>query len=460
MRRHHAVVTLVLMLFLGCQSVVAEYDVVVFGPKSVFRGYSAHIRMQAKFAGSASNLYFTHVSVPAGFSYHLSCNPYMPDCYKDAKGFFQYGGEAPVILKLQPDGGVEPGDYEVVVTTEAGEVVHETTVAIQVKALPHVPSLPSPAVVPPIPKLRRWENSMTDLGAYWCNLVNKEPMAFGVETQVWYYDGARVYFQIADYTRDKRWSWCAIKIAQQYRDYVIAANGKIPAWRVFTHGLRLAYERTNDSRYRDAVMLLAKNSPFAALGGSLDPEAIRENAYAAEAYMNAERMGAPRDPRLERIMDFIFGYFEMAFESKQFPGHQTFMDGLAAEALIEYYDLTQDPRVLPALMIMCDWVWQRGWKNHQLVYNAEPLGPHCSEACQKYITDLVNLVVPAFGWVWRQTQDLKYLKQGDELFSHGLDTDITYSGKIFSQNYRWSFDYVKWRKAAAARAAALLSHAA
>jgi hypothetical protein len=39
-----------------------------------------------------------------------------------------------------------------------------------------------------------------------------------------------------------------------------------------------------------------------------------------------------------------------------------------------------------------------------------------------------------------------YQERGDALFSHALDIPITWNGKIFSQNYRWSFDYVNWRE--------------
>ena len=31
------------------------------------------------------------------------------------------------------------------------------------------------------------------------------------------------------------------------------------------------------------------------------------------------------------------------------------------------------------------------------------------------------------------------------MFAHALDTPIDYDAKIFNQNYRWSFDYVRWR---------------
>lgn len=57
---------------------------------------------------------------------------------------------------------------------------------------------------------------------------------------------------------------------------------------------------------------------------------------------------------------------------------------------------------------------------------------------------LHNLVSPAFAWYWQITGNDTYRVQGDELFLHSLDNG-PYSGKQFSQAYRWSFDYVNVR---------------
>ena len=69
---------------------------------------------------------------------------------------------------------------------------------------------------------------------------------------------------------------------------------------------------------------------------------------------------------------------------------------------------------------------------------------HANASCR---TELNNLVAPAFAWYYNVTGNAEpvYLTAGDEMFSHALDTAISYNGKIFSQNYRWSFDYVRWR---------------
>jgi hypothetical protein len=286
---------------------------------------------------------------------------------------------------------------------------------------------------------------MTELGEKWCNV--SETMAFGYEGQVWYYDGARVYFQIADYTGDPKWEKCAWNIARQSRDFVTQAGGHIQGWRVFPHGLRMAYERSKDESYRKALLLLAKNSAFASQGGGVSDELIRETAYVVEAYVNAEKAGAPRDPLMAQAVDYLLGHFDSLFVSNTYQIHQTFYDGLGAEALIEYYELTGDPRIPPAIKAMCDWIYEKGWdrRRKELLYNPDPKGPRCASGCQEYGTDLINLVVPAFGWLYRYTGDPVYQRRGDELFDHALDQDPNYSGKIFSQNYRWSIQYVIWR---------------
>jgi hypothetical protein len=294
------------------------------------------------------------------------------------------------------------------------------------------------------PGLAKWQNDMLALGRKWCN---GQAYAFGWEQDVWYYDGTRVYYQIADYTQDPFWNQCALNVAHQYRDYVISNKGKIPGWRVFPRGLRMAWERTGDDSYKQAVILLATNSAYAYLAGGASDTLIRETAYVTEAYIEAERVGQPRNPKLQQAAGYLINDFERIFVLGGYQLHQSFWDGLAAEALIDYYELTQDPRVPPAIEMMLDGDWANAYNQttHELAYNPDPPGPTCSVGCQQYDPDLTNLLVPAYAWYWNYSQNDVYRERGDVMFGHALDTDISYSGKIFSQNYRWSFDYVKWR---------------
>jgi hypothetical protein len=56
-------------------------------------------------------------------------------------------------------------------------------------------------------------------------------------------------------------------------------------------------------------------------------------------------------------------------------------------------------------------------------------------------------VAPAYAWYWNLTGDTLSLNRGDELFQHALDdpAHTIWSGKQFSQIYKWTFDYVRWR---------------
>jgi hypothetical protein len=61
-----------------------------------------------------------------------------------------------------------------------------------------------------IPGLRTWEANMISLGRKWCD---GKKYGFGWEADVWFYDGTRVYYQIADYTHDPSWNSCALNVA-------------------------------------------------------------------------------------------------------------------------------------------------------------------------------------------------------------------------------------------------------
>ena len=58
--------------------------------------------------------------------------------------------------------------------------------------------------------------------------------------------------------------------------------------------------------------------------------------------------------------------------------------------------------------------------------------------------DLNLLIAPAYAWLYRQTGDPAYRDRGDQIFAGGVK--LAWLGaKQFNQNYRWSFDYVRWR---------------
>lgn len=305
--------------------------------------------------------------------------------------------------------------------------------------------LPDPVVkqpitsVPAIPNLQTWQNQMVYLGHLWCN--PNEVMSWGWEQDVWYYDGGRTYFQIADYTQDPTtWYPCAFNIINQYRDHLLSQGGYIQGWRVYPHGLAMSYWRTGDPLAQQAEFLMSQSSAFAGSGGSIYPAYIRETAYAIDMYVKAEQLGAPRNPLLPASVDYALQICDQLFVSDTAQFNQPFFDGLMAEALIQYYGLTGDTRIPPVIKTMLDWLWQNAYSSnvHALAYDtlAVPVS---------YDSELSNMVLPAFAWYWQLTGDPTYQERADDLFAHAFDTDISYNAKIFNENFRWSFDYVRWR---------------
>jgi hypothetical protein len=132
--------------------------------------------------------------------------------------------------------------------------------------------------------------------------------------------------------------------------------------------------------------------------------------------------------------------------------HQSFFDGILAEALIYYYDnWVKDQRVPAVIRTLCDWVYEHLWdsEEHALIYNPFPKNSgyprHCEDMCGHRERTLINMVAPAYFWYWHLTGDQNVRAKGDELFAHALDEAIDDKGKSYSQNYRWSFAGVAWR---------------
>ena len=128
-----------------------------------------------------------------------------------------------------------------------------------------------------------------------------------------------------------------------------------------------------------------------------------------------------------------------------------FMVGLAMETLIHWYELNlaeghPDYRVIPVIKEGLDGLWTYNWlpKQHMFDYNRYRLPPNLG-------TDyaaLNNLVSVAYAWYWLQTGDTQQRDRGDQLFEHAFDNPAasSWSGKQFSQQFEFSFDYVRFRK--------------
>lgn len=305
-------------------------------------------------------------------------------------------------------------------------------------------------LAPPIPQRALWESNMITYGRVHCN-----PAAIAAaqtwEGGVWYYDGMRVYHQIAEYTKDPSWLQCAEYVRAVYRGYVLANKGMVPGRRVFAHGLYLDLLRTGDSASGSAVRLLATRSAYAYNAGSKDFNLSRETAHLISAFIIAEKVGQPLPANLAKAVGFALGHLDAWTVSKTASYIQPYLVGLTMEALIDYYERTRDVRIVPAIRRAADFLWDTQWLSETRSFRYLSCKPgaryaECATEQGKNAADLNLLIAPAFAWLYRRTGDQRYLLRGDAIFEGGvLGTDFLSGGKQFTQNYRWSFDYVRWR---------------
>jgi hypothetical protein len=124
--------------------------------------------------------------------------------------------------------------------------------------------------------------------------------------------------------------------------------------------------------------------------------------------------------------------------------------GLTFEALIEYHNRTGDARVLPAVRTAADWMWATLWNVQAeafpyILCRAPNSNPECQQNPFTGAADLNLLIAPVFGWLYHMTGDPVYIQRGDAVFAGGVRRAWLGNGKQFSQNYRWSFEYLRWR---------------
>jgi hypothetical protein len=63
---------------------------------------------------------------------------------------------------------------------------------------------------------------------------------------IWFYDGQRMFYQIADYTGASLFNACAEQLGELYQKRILDRNGVDNPYRTFTRGFRMDYERTGD----------------------------------------------------------------------------------------------------------------------------------------------------------------------------------------------------------------------
>jgi hypothetical protein len=336
-----------------------------------------------------------------------------------------------------------------------------------------------------VPNVGRFQEQLLVLGAKWARWMDQYPvLSFGVESQVWYYDGGRVYLQVSDGVADS-WnglaelakpeaeplhspSWYAYNILSQYEDYVLmqpTPPGFGPAYRAFAYGPMMGWWRSGGQKHLDAVNYLANNISNITLdlrywrkhneppGCNWAPWSIRECSYGADAMLCQLATSGEKHPLLD---DCIYDCVIEDLNEFMTPGSQTylgtnggrdpaqmkyvnnFMLGLALDTLIHYYEQTGASDIPAKIKQVLDFWWEF------CVEKEDPFDQAPSFA-QYYNSDLVNgkdkdntmmpdgvtpvrytasslnlLVAPAYAWYWQMSRDDNYLLMGDALWTAGV----------------------------------------
>lgn len=416
-----------------------DYTITTSGPHHVTQGHPVCLNVIGTIISGADENTIPSISgLPAG------ATAVFPNMLKFCCGTFIWGLAGLNPVRVDTLASTAPGSYPLTITytTKTSGVVRATQHVLIVDSVPAaIPVLPFPADVP-LAGLAQWEANMKQYGTLHCKTPPEGPAYEGF---CWYYDGTRNYFQIADYTKDPSWNSCAAALDAAYAAYCMTAGG-IPAWHVFPRGLAMGFLRNGTAADKTALLSLLNNNVanFGNIATLIDWSASREMSYAVETHLAAESIGNPRHPNFQNCVEVLIGHFDQWFLSKTASYVQPFMVALACEALIEYWDVTRDPRVPPLILLAADTLWAKSWdagSSSFLYYATDGSGTTAPSP------DLNLLIAPLFGWAYQHTGQRSYRDHGDAIFDAGVPGAYLQGGKQFSQNYRWSGRYVEWRKA-------------
>jgi hypothetical protein len=451
-----------------------DFNQAATGPHNVLQGYPMEVGIYAEaisVAGSPNQVRIVVTNIP----------PNTQVAWPDASGTIGTtyttndtlltglgtGGAGGFTFRiLQNVGGTTPtGNYTLTVTMTSvpgsgSSAQHSFTWAMNVITSPFVPG--SPSSYPAIPSKSVWESNMTTYGATWCNGGNP-PHPPADEQGVWYYDGMWVFQQMANYTGNTAtWVPCSQAVRTQYRENYVILNTDHGGWRVFPHGLYDDCKVNGNSTSCTALHSLAAGWAFTSGGQDqlyTDSSDIREVCYA----LGAKRLDydAGLGTTLAQVQQWESYCLGIVDQVVNGTGEQPFMNGLAAQALIDYYmdpktGNQSDPRVPWAIQQLADHMWAVDWlpyagTNGTFFYNRLDFNNGLGNDGVSPV-NLNLLIAPMYAWLFKMTGDPKYQLEGDTIWSAGVNGNagngVGWSGKNFSQQYRWSFDYVKWRSGA------------
>jgi len=307
-----------------------------------------------------------------------------------------------------------------------------------------------------LPRIAEWENNMRVFGAMHCNtLTNGTPDEKLAAT---YYDAISIYQQIGRYTGETKWKDCETKAFAAYgKDYVLANGGNVPGYWIFSRGLADRFLGIGEQDSKLGVTSLSTSAAYARdstpEGSTVDFTMSREVAYSIMAYLDAERVGEPRRARLSLLVSQALGHLDQYADPNKYV--KPFFIALTSQALIQYYEQVEaKPEIVSKLSNIAQIMWDRAWVESAGAMRYVDKVVQAEGGDNAPTADLNLLIVPLYGWLGKVTHDPKWITYGDKLWTGGVTSIVNgshaggayiWAPKIFNQNYRWSFNYVRWR---------------
>ena len=294
----------------------------------------------------------------------------------------------------------------------------------------------------------RWVDHMRVFGNMHCTVLTSSSASYDERLGATYYDALWVYQQIRSFTGDSGWDRCIDASRSLYRDsFVLNANGQVPGYWNFSHGLRNDVTSAGVEKSRVAIAALIEHAAFSGiqtpLAWTLDAELSREVAYTIMTYLNAKVIGL--DFPEQRLFEFVeqsFGHIQQ-WTSGNAPYVRPFMVALTAQALIEYHNAYGDPAVIPAVSEALDFIWRRAWIPGLQTFRYTDR-EHSSGGTEP-APDLNLLIAPAYMWLALHTGSTSWFQRAEAIFAGGVQGAYLGGAKQFNQNYRWSFQYMVWK---------------
>lgn len=275
------------------------------------------------------------------------------------------------------------------------------------------------------------------------------------------YDIARSLFQWEQETNQLgKYTALGLQCADAYMAYLASAasQGGPAGWCIWPTSLRMAYERSGNTKYSDALKSL-QTAAYVSIGGQPTFDyngysCFRETALALQVWTESYYMGWP-DPRMALTAGNLMGQINQLCTqpwpistdpnnvNPATPPISTFFFGFAMESLVQYYGLTGDVRVIEAVKTACDFIWQNGvnQQNGTILYNMwTPNGVADGNGNAPSYNGLNLLMTCGWEFIFQKTGDATYRNQACFLFNHfNDDGTATGSSKSWAQNTRTAY---------------------